>query len=371
MKITKLTIFRYRIPLRREFRTSISALNSREGLILVGESDNQLTGYGEAAPYPGISDESPDALVSLISRLSSVLVGMEIPTSPDLLRVAVSKIATELSIPPSLGFALETMFFDLAAKAADMPLSRWWNRHAASRVPVNALIPRDDLEFETGVRSKLSQGFKTFKLKVGGGALDTDLERIARLREIAGTDAALRLDANRSLNYRDALEFLRSVSRFNIEYIEEPLLESDLAKLPELAQGTGVSTALDETVRKMERIEDLLASGAVSAVVLKPTMIGGIARCLEMAQLCAKYGTRVVVTSTLESGVGVVACLHLAAILGDQVLPCGLDTLDLLEDTLVSEKLVPSDGYLDVADYAGLGVTMTRPRTGDLVQLEC
>jgi L-alanine-DL-glutamate epimerase-like enolase superfamily enzyme len=77
---------------------------------------------------------------------------------------------------------------------------------------------------------------------------------------------------------------------------------------------------------------------------------------LEVIKLGRQFGARLVITTSLESGIGVAACLHLAASLGDGLMPCGLDTLGLLNDTLIAEDLPIVGGLMEVPTAPGLGV---------------
>jgi O-succinylbenzoate synthase len=272
-------------------------------------------------------------------------------------------------LPPSLNFALETLVSDIISKEHSATLSRWLRSDAASNVRVNALVAGSGQLLEENLLRGLRSGYDTFKMKVGVSDPAEDLERIKSFRDLACDDIRLRLDANRSFSYDQAREFLTKIATYDIEYVEEPLRDEDIGRLDELGSATGVPIAVDETVAEARSIMHLLNSGSIKAAIVKPTLIGGISSCLQIARQCVEADKKVVITSTFEAGVGVAACLHIAAMLGGE-LASGLSTLGLLKDTLIEETLVIESGHMKVPDSPGIGVTPSEPRNGKIEDVE-
>ena len=166
------------------------------------------------------------------------------------------------------------------------------------------------------------EGYRTVKLKVGGRTVAGDLRLVRELGEMLGDSISLRLDANRAWGYEEAAEFVRAAPRF--EYVEEPL--SDPARLPHLAGEFSVPVALDESLVGMEP-EELGEHRYARAVVLKPTLLGGISRTLRTAERALRLGMKPVISSAYESGVGTAALVALAAGIGEHPVAAGLDTI--------------------------------------------
>ena len=179
-------------------------------------------------------------------------------------------------------------------------------------------------------------GYEAVKLKVGAWGVACDAEIVKAVAEVLGNDVALRLDANRAWSFEEAVDFFHASSGLSFDYIEEPLAEPD--GLARLAGEYGVPVALDESVVGM-RPEELQKHRYARAIVLKPTLLGGISRTLGLGREAERLGILPVVSSAYESGIGTSALISLAASIGNGSIPAGLDTyrrlaMDVFEPTL-------------------------------------
>ncbi len=336
--------------------SSLGEVGFREGLVVCGHSDTGQVGYGEIAPWPGLSAESLAKATSAAEQLSSKVPGQPLPQSLSEISQLLKSLSAEIELPASTRFGFESMLADLASQAAALPLCNWLSTSICKSVPVNAFLTGMTVEIVDQVEQKLTDGFQTFKLKLLGANLQDDIERVRQVRAKLGPEPKLRLDANRGFTFDQALRLYDELAQFNIEYVEEPLCESDLEHLPELVAQVGIRVALDETVTNLQLWASLLRSGTVSVVVLKPTLVGGLAATLKLAGLARRHGAEVVITTMVESGIGTAGCLHLAAALGRGEIAHGLDTLSLLQDDLLAGQLSCSGGRLSVPTESGLGV---------------
>jgi O-succinylbenzoate synthase len=196
-------------------------------------------------------------------------------------------------------------------------------------------------------RSSIDAGCRVLKLKIQSRPVS---ESVSLARELAALhpDVALRLDANRSLDFDTAASLWKQTRGLPIEYFEEPL--HDASRLPELIQKTGAPVALDETLRQISPDGLSLFLGA-RALVLKPTLLGTPSECVRWAEAGAALGMRSVVSAAYESGVGIHALARIAAALPAPS-AAGLDTYSaLFEDTLATR--------LDLAQWV---VDLKQPR---------
>jgi o-succinylbenzoate synthase len=190
------------------------------------------------------------------------------------------------------------------------------------------------------------------KLKVGGRAVEEDVELVRALNEELDDTVALRLDANRAWSLEEAERFVLSTSGLRFEYVEEPL--ADPAHLPSFATTCGVPVALDESLVGMEP-EALEDHGYARAVVLKPTLLGGISRTLRFADVASRLGTKPVISSAYETGVGTAALISLAAVhTGGEGIPAGLDTYRRLAKDVLRPRLDLPAAHVDVRAMAGV-----------------
>lgn len=229
------------------------------------------------------------------------------------------------------------------------PAARWWRaaHEAATRawphprrgsVPVNAIVPVVDPQRAHDLTR--ASGCTTAKVKVGDAG---DVARVEAVRDALGPDGRLRLDVNAAWDVDTAAEKLRTLARFDLEYVEQPV--ADLADFARLRTRVDVPLAADESVRLAPDPLHIRGIDAADVVILKVQPLGGVWRCLDVAEAC---GRPAVVSSAVETSVGLAAGVALAAALPDLPHACGLGTAALLTGDVVDHPLVPIDGWLSV-----------------------
>ncbi len=221
-----------------------------------------------------------------------------------------------------------------------------------SRIPINATLPAVLPEKIEETLSPFGT-FKTVKVKVAEPTTEIkdDLIRIQELRRLY-PDAKIRIDANGGFKIEEALGLIKKLEHSAIEYFEQPV--STIAELKQLrkqliAEGINLKIAADESIRKVDDPLLVAKEEAADIAVLKAQPLGGIAKALEIA---SQIEMEVVVSSALESSVGLMQGLHLAASLPELNYACGLGTAALLAGDVVSDPLLPSDGYLDIRNLS-------------------
>ena len=219
-----------------------------------------------------------------------------------------------------------------------------WPPAVRDRVPVNATVPDVAAADVDAVLARFP-GCRTAKVKVGG-VLREDVDRVAAVRSALGPDGRVRVDANAAWSVPDAVAALTALAPYDLEYAEQPCATvEDLAALRvALARaGVDVLVAADESVRKAEDPLRVALAGAADVVVLKVSPLSGVWRALEVAQAC---GLPVVVSSALDTSVGISAGVALAAALPDLPYACGLATTALMASDVAD--LLTVDGALPV-----------------------
>lgn len=207
-----------------------------------------------------------------------------------------------------------------------------------------------------------ASGCRTAKVKVAepGQGLADDLARVEAVRDAVGPAGKVRIDANGAWGHDEAVRALRALSRFDLEYAEQPVAGvEDLARLRRalLRQGVGVPIAADESIRRSGDPERVARLQAADIAVLKVQPLGGVRRCLDLAE---RLGLPVVVSSALETSVGLAAGLALAAALPELPYACGLNTRALLADDVVAESLQARAGEITVRSVAADPVALAR-----------
>ncbi|MFW5472539.1 o-succinylbenzoate synthase [Knoellia sp. CPCC 206450] len=243
------------------------------------------------------------------------------------------------------GPAEASRWLDAAVEAA------WtgWPDAARETVPVNATVPAVAPEAVAGVLQRFP-GCTTAKVKVAerGQHSDDDVCRVAAVREAMGPSARIRVDANGAWDVDTARDVLGRLTAYGIEYAEQPC--ATVEELRDLRvvlarNGIDVPVAADESIRKAEdpmRVRDL---DAADVIVIKAAPLGGVRRALEIVEEC---GLPAVVSSALDTSVGMAAGVALAAALPRLDHACGLGTVALLDGDVTTDSLVPEDGSLPV-----------------------
>ncbi len=281
----------FRVPLRVRFR----GVDAREGVLMKGSA-----GWGEFAPFPEYGDA--EAARWLESAIEAAWRGWPAPR-----RTAVGVNATVPAVAPG-------------------------------RVPeVLSRFP----------------GCRTVKIKVAepGQSDADDLARVRAVREVAGPEARLRVDANGAWSPARAHRVLASLAEIGLDYAEQPCATvSDLLRLRDSlsAGGIGVRLAADESIRRAGDPLAVARTGAIDVAVVKVPPLGGVRATLAVAQALAELNVSVVVSSALDTSVGIAAGVAAAAALPGEPPDCGLGTVGLLAADVVTEPLAVESGRLTV-----------------------
>jgi len=212
-----------------------------------------------------------------------------------------------------------------------------------SSIPVNVTVPA--VAPAVATRLVLESGASTAKVKVGepGQTVEEEEARLAAVRSAIGPEGKIRIDANAAWNLETATERLASYARFDLEYVEQPV--KTLEEMVELKRRTDVLLAADELVRLRPDPVEVAEMGAADILVVKVQPLGGVARTLDIA---ARAGIPVVVSSALETSVGIYSGLLVASLLPELPYACGLGTVALIEGDPTRSPLVSMSGEMEV-----------------------
>ncbi|WP_035811953.1 o-succinylbenzoate synthase [Jiangella gansuensis] len=222
-----------------------------------------------------------------------------------------------------------------------------WPEPVRDRVPVNCTVPA--VGPEHAHRIVAESGCTTAKVKVADhpGSLAEDLARVEAVRAALGPAGAVRVDANAVWDVDTAIAHIRRLDRAagGLEYVEQPCGTVD--ELAAVRRTVDVRIAADESIRRAEDPLRVAVARAADVAVIKCTPLGGVRRSLDVA---AAAGLPCVVSSALETSVGLAAQLALAGALPELDFACGLGTLSLLDGDVVADgaALRPVDGWLPV-----------------------
>lgn len=323
----------YALPLKTPWRTAAGTVRLRHGWLVRIEDEDGGVGLGDQPAL--LPDQEQGGLETRLRHQGDALLGRS--------------LGEALDWRPDLCFGIEAALFDLEAQRQAVPLRRLLSSRATDRVKVNAVASLD------GVVAMAEQGFDIVKVKVGLAPWPDEAAALRRLTLAPGV--SLRLDANRAWSRTEAEGFLAAIADLPIESLEEPLREADITGLASLQSTTPIALAIDESLDQIG-VDSLLAAPPVRRLVLKPTLLGGLRRTLSVAASARAVGYDIVVTTYIESAIGVAAVANLAAALDPEArMAHGLATSALFVSD-VADPLPIASGVLTFPAGPGLGLSL-------------
>ena len=328
MLIEKVIISAYQLPLKTAWKDRHQTMHFRKGWIITLSSEG-LNGKGDCAPLPSAGTETWQQAKDWFSQNLQQLSGKSI----DEIRLLLP------AIPSAVACALDTALIDLLSKAKNISISQWLNPDCEAEVRTNinwgAL---NNINPETLSEMPVAP---VIKLKLGLADIQHEVKQLQLLCNHLPSGCRLRLDANQAWSFQDAMNFIDQCNDLPVESIEEPLTRADLKLLNKLQQSSKVPIALDESLSQFN-VDQLLEGKVVNRLTLKPMVVGGLEKTLKLANRANQLGIESVITTTVDSAIGVWAAVHVAAALGSagRKLSHGLATSQWLQQDIAQPPLI-------------------------------
>jgi L-alanine-DL-glutamate epimerase-like enolase superfamily enzyme len=264
---------------------------------------------------------------------------------------------------------LEMALWDLAAKRAGLPLHVLFGGALRERVPYYWYVPAADPDtMARTAREGLELGFGTLYLKVGfanGGTV----EAVRAVREAAGPEARLRVDANEGWTVSEAIRFIRAIEPLGLEFVEQPVNMYDLDALGEVQERVSVPIAANQTAWNEFATLAVLKRGIASVVVTDPHQLGGLARFKKVAAMAEIADTPVVKHSFGDLGVTAYAAAHVLATCANAGLAHQTHYQLLERDVIAGGPPAFENGSIALPDGPGIGVELDRERVAEFGEL--
>lgn len=303
-------LIEHRFSLEPPLRSAAGSWHERHSLLLVMEDDAGDVGLGEAAPLPGFSaDTLETARDALLPLLGEALPERETSLSAS---EALSAASSRLTSPAARA-AIEAALLDVWSRQKAEPAWALLRSDAdgpARGLALAAWLP-DGVDAALGAaRSAQGRAIGAFKVKLDARrGLEDGLRTLEALRAALGPEVSLRADANQSATLRELEPYLERLRAVRLEWLEEPTSEP-------LTEAIGVPVALDESLARAPGLADLDERPFVAALVLKPTALGGISRCLALGRHARALGRVACASHTLEGPLGFMAAAAVALTFG-------------------------------------------------------
>ncbi len=315
MIIKDIEIYALNIPLLQPTHIAIGVTTAAENVALKITSDTGLSGWGEASPCPEITGDSQATNLQTAQVLAQLIKGKD----PLAIAARMAEINAYTVAEPSIRAAFDMALYDLAAKAADMPLYQFLGgerlgetRQKHFRTDMTIYL-QDSVEATLQcARTILAQGFDAIKMKVGRPGLE-DVAHVKAVRALIGPDIALKIDSNQGWDYPTAVANIKAMASLDLQYSEQPLAHWDHEGLARLRRTVDLPLCADESVFDEKDALKLIKAGAADYLNIKLGKSGGIYTALKINALAEAAGKKCMIGCFSESRLALSAAAHLAA----------------------------------------------------------
>ena len=359
MIVTKVTPTPLAIPLGRPFHWRSGSQRGANLVLFTVETDEGVTGYGESIC------EEPAAVMAYGRLMAEAFVGRSPGDVEAILgglwREGRWRFTPHWSMQVLAG--IEVACWDALGKALGVPASTFLGGRVRDEVDLMA-FPQGDTaaELAADAGSLAAEGYRVVYLKVGREGSD-DEEIVAAVRESIGAEPLLRLDANEAWDVPTAIDAIRRLEPYGIDWVEQPVAAGNVTGLAAVRRSVGVKIAADQAVYTASELRAVLEHEAADAVVLGHHETGGLWRLRQAAVLTDAHGVPLNRHACMESAISTFAALQAAACvpnltLGNQVMH------QLLEESLATTPLPLAGGRVAVPDRPGLGFELDLDAVG-------
>jgi len=358
VRIERAVVTMTKIPVRRAHRMAIGTTLAQENIILRLYTDDGLEGLGEAPHMVGVSlkGESPGTVMLMLrDRLLPAVRGMNPFEIERIQQVMERTVPWNYRAKSAVNLAL----YDLVGKALGTPAHTLLGGRVRDTVPLSWSIPITDGDAGAGeAAEKIAQGWGILKLKLGRPDPMEDVEMVRAIREAAGPQVRIRVDANQAYDVKTAIRVAQRIEKYDVEFFEQPVAWWDLDGLAEVSRATVLPIMADESATTLFGAVEVARRRAAQIFSIYVSSSGGLLNAKKMGDLGAIHGIAGYVGGALEGPIGVAAGLHFAGSTPSVTYGCELYGQFLLEEDVAAEPLHFRDGGLVVPTGPGLGVAL-------------
>jgi L-Ala-D/L-Glu epimerase / N-acetyl-D-glutamate racemase len=355
MLITRVESFPIHAPRAQTFTAAQATLTHSDFALIVVETDAGITGYGEVSSALFYYRLGPSHALDINAYLGPALVGQD----PLMIPALVERMDRTLQGANQAKSGVEMALWDIAGKAAGLPLYRLLGGKARAAVPLNwtmgFMTPEETAEeAEFYVRE---HGVRSVRLKIGRPG-DVDARSCAAVRARLGADFPIRVDANEFFSSaKAAIVALRQLEGYNLHMAEQPLAGHDLTGHAEVRQAVNIPIMLDESIQSPRDALAAVQARAADAFNVYVSESGGLLRSQQIIAIAEAAGLPCLIGTMGELQIASAAAVHLAVACANIPYTCDLVGPLRYHESIVVESLRLEDGLFYPPDAPGLGVS--------------
>ena len=355
MKIKRVEAFPIHAPRSQRFAAARAVLTHSDFALVRIDTDDGITGYGEVSSALYYYRLGPSHAYDINAYLGPALVNKDplmIPALADLMDQVLSGGRQAKS-------GVEMALWDIAGKAAGLPVYRLLGGKARDAVPLNWTIGfcEPDESAAEAVCYVEKHGVRSIRLKIGRPG-DIDARCCAAVRKALGPGFTIRVDANEYFrSSKDAIRAIRALEEFDLQLVEQPLAAHDLAGHAEVRTAVGVRIGLDESIQSPRDAVAAIQARAGDVFNVYVSESGGLLRAQQIIAIAEAAGIPCLIGTMGELQIASAAAAHLGVACANLPLTCDLVGPLRYDESIIQEHLRIEDGLLYPPEAPGLGIT--------------
>ncbi|MEM7432122.1 MAG: mandelate racemase/muconate lactonizing enzyme family protein [Pseudomonadota bacterium] len=361
MKISAIDV--YRVPLTSHetyYMSDGKTCATVDTMVIKVSTDVGIVGWGEVCPIPHYLPAYANGVIPVIAELEEVLIGADPRGAESLIR----RCDWALQDHRYAKSALDIAFWDITAKAADMPLHALLGGKLVDTVlTYHSITCTDPARMADIAREHLGDGIRQFQVKIGSDDnWQRDVERIAAVREAVGDEPIVYADWNGGTTPVEAIQVGHAVKDLQV-MLEEPC--GSIPANAEVRRNTLLPMKLDESAHDTRSLLDGSAAGCMDVVALKLSKFGGLSALRRARDLCLHLKTKMVIEDTWGSDIATAAAVHLAMTVPPKFVFNVCDLSGYVSPHIATDGPLRNNGELTIGDAPGLGISIDESALGE------
>lgn len=350
MKIVALDVRPVRMPLTNPYTIAYETVESASNIFLRIETDTRIVGFGCASPDHEITGETED---TVLAAFRDAIVPTLAGRNPLRTTRLLADVKRRLTGQPSALAMVDMALYDILGKVAGLPVHMLIGgfRSGIKTSVTIGILPLD--ETVRAAKKLVAGGIRCLKLK-GGRNMESDVERVIKVREAVGKSVGLRFDANQGYSVEESVTFVEATRPARLELLEQPTPGAQPHLLGQVSRNVAIPVMADESLKTLRDAFRLARRDLVDMVNIKIMKVGGISAALEIDAVARAARYEVMVGCLDEAALSIAAGLHFA-LARPNVAYADLDGhLDLLNDPSAGAVILRR-GILYPTGKPGLG----------------